>query len=74
MANIEPDNTEKKIVSRRALINNGIALATGIYFTNPLNVPYTWAQKLRFKKEGKNKPVASGRPSYKDTYIDNFDC
>ncbi len=72
MANIDQDSIEKKLVSRRTLISNGITL--GIFLTNPFNIPYTWNQKLRIEKGNKNKPGAPGHSSLKDTYIDNFDC
>ncbi len=75
MAKTEPDNTDKNLISRRALLNNsllaGLSIATGFHLTELSKIPKT---NLSDVKNGPNNLAKSGRKAKEDTYIDNFDC
>ncbi len=71
-------NTEKNLISRRTLLNNGlltgISVAAGFYLTNPSGFSITKEKGSNAKNGDNNHSAKSGKISKKDTYIDNFDC
>jgi hypothetical protein len=78
MANTEKGNTEKNLISRRTLLNNGlltgITVAAGFYLKNPSGFSLTKEKVSEAKNDADNHSVKSAKKSQKDTYIDNFDC
>jgi hypothetical protein len=78
MANTEQENTEKNLISRRTLLNNGlltgITVAAGFYLKNPSGFSLSKEKGSDAKNGANNNLAQSGKKSYKDTYIDNFDC
>jgi hypothetical protein len=78
MAKTDKGNTEKNLISRRELLNNGlltgISVAAGFYLSNPSGFSLTKEKGSDLKNGGNNNLSKPGKKSNKDTYIDNFDC
>jgi hypothetical protein len=76
MTNFDSKENRKNLMSRRALLTNGmltgIGLAIGLAVTGALALPRA-ADGLSENKDWKEKENSNAAPE-NDSFIDNFDC